>query len=131
MLSARRDQIAQSIKNTEEIEQRLLDLSEEEEKRILKAAGEGEKIIKQAEEAGVQLIAEAKVKAESMAEKIIRDAQAELALEREKIRQEMREHMAGFVTLALEKVTGKVIDKSDQKKMINDSLKGMNWRGKK
>lgn len=123
VLEKRKQIIAQSLKNSEEIEKRLTDLSEEEEKRILRAVSEGEKIIKQAQDAGVQIIEDAKIKSEGVAEKIIQDTNLALQLEREKIQQEMRENLSKFVMMALEKVISK--SGINQKEMVEDTLKRM------
>lgn len=125
VLEQRKLLIAQSLKNSEEIEKRLADLSLEEEKRILKAISEGEKIIKQAQDAGVQIIEEAKIKSEESAEKIILDANISLQLEKEKMQQEMREELSNIVTMALEKVVGKTLTGVSQKKMVNETLRRM------
>lgn len=125
VLEERKQTIVQSLKNAEEIEKKLAKTAEEEEKRILKAAKEGEKIIKEAQDMAVLLIEEGKIKAETLAEQVLQDARNQALLEGEKIKKEMREHLSGFVMLALEKVTGKVINKEDQKKLIEDTVKRM------
>ncbi len=125
VLDERKQKIAQSLKNAEEIEKRLVAETQKKEKRILAAAKERKKIIKQAEGLAIQLIEEGKSKAESLAGQVLDEARNLAQVEREKMRQEMREHMATFVMLALEKVTGKVITKEDQKKMIEDTVKRM------
>lgn len=123
ILEQRKMSIAQSLKNSEEIEKRLADLTLEEEKRILKAISEGEKIIKQSQEAGLQIIEEAKIKSEEVAEKIIYDTNLSLKLEREKMQQEMRENLSGLVMMALEKVLGKT--EINHKKMVENTIRGM------
>lgn len=125
VLEGRKAKIAESLKNAEEIEKRLAQTAEEEEKRILAAAKEGEKIIKQAQDMAIQLIDEGKKKAESLADQVLQAAREQALVEREQIKKEMRENLAGFVMLALEKVTGKVISKDDQRKMVEDTVKRM------
>lgn len=123
ILEERKQRIAQSLKNAQGIEKRLNELSEEEQKRIMKAASEGEKIIKQAQDSATQIIEEGKIKAEGVAKKVVDEARGELQLEREKLQQEIREHLAEFVILALQKVTGKIITQKDQKKMVEETVR--------
>lgn len=123
VLEERKQRIAESLKNTEEIEKRLNKLSEEEQKKILKAAQEGELIIKQAQESGVQIIEEAKAKAQGLHEKILEEAYGQIKVEREKLKQEVREHLADFVVLALQKITNKVLTTKDQKKMVKEAVR--------
>ncbi|MBI2593924.1 F0F1 ATP synthase subunit B [Candidatus Daviesbacteria bacterium] len=125
VLEERKAKIEKGLKNAEEIEKRLAQTAEEEEKAILAAAKMGEKIIKQAQDMAIQLIDEGKVKAESLADQVLQRAKEQALAEREQIKKEVREHLAGFVMLALEKVTGKVVTKDDQRKMIEDTVRKM------
>jgi F-type H+-transporting ATPase subunit b len=125
VLEERKAKIAEGLKNAEEIEKRLAATTEEEEKRILAAAKEGEKIIKQAQDNAVLLIEEGKIKAQSLADQVLQAAREQALVEREQIKKEIREHLSEFVMLALEKVTGKVVTKDDQRKMVEDTVKRM------
>lgn len=123
ILEERKQKIAQSLKNAEEIEKRLDELSEQEQKRIIKAVSEGEKIIKQAQEEGVQLIEGAKIKAEGLAEKIVEDAKEKLKLEREKIQQDLKEELSEIVEVSLKKVIEGSLSSKDQKNVILQATK--------
>lgn len=125
VLDERKKKVEESLKKTEEIERRLNELSLEEEKRILRAVSEGEKIIKQAKDAGVQLIEEAKLKADGLAEKIVQEGRSQLQIEKEKLQLELRQHLAEFVAIGLQKVTGKVIRGKETQRIIEQSIKNL------
>ncbi len=123
VLEKRKLTIEQSLKHAEEIEKKLVELSDEEEKRLIKASGEGEKIIKQASESSVAIIEESRKKAEEVYERIVEQGRVQLQSDREQMTREINKRLAEVVTLALEKVTDKVMDKNDQKELIKKSIK--------
>lgn len=125
VLEERKKVIAQSLKNADEIERRLVALTEEEEKRILKSGEEGVKIIKQAREASAQIIEDAKVKAQDLAQEIVKEAHSQLQVEKQQIQQEIREHLGEFIVLGLQKITGKKLTEEDKKNLIEQSIKDL------
>ena len=125
ILQKRKDTIAQSLKNAEEIEKRLNELSEEEQKKILQAVEKGERIIKEATETSVQIIEEGKRKYEDLIERALLDAKNVAQVEQTKMIQEVRENLADIVSLALEKITGKVLTEKDKKEIIEKEVKNL------
>ncbi len=123
MLEERKQKIADSLENAEMIEKKLQEITEKQEQEILKATKEGEKIIKQAKEYGVEIINDSKSKAEAVAERMVVEAKNQIQAEKEKLHQEMREHLGDLVALALTKLTGKVLTQRDQKQIIERSIK--------
>ncbi len=125
MLEERKEHIAQSLKNAEKIERKLLEIEEEEEKRLIKAGMDAEKLIKEAKISALELIEEGKMKAQDVAESIVAEARGQLQVEREKLNQEVREHLAELIGLSLQKVTGKILDKKGQKDIISKTIKDL------
>lgn len=123
VLSERRKKIEQSLKNAEDIEKRLNDLSMEEQKRILKAAQEAELIIKQAQEAGVQILEEAKVKAESVGQEMLEQGRAQTQVEKEKMQAELKEGFASLVEMSLRQVVKDSLSPKDQKEILQKATK--------
>lgn len=123
VLEERKKTIAQSLKNADEIEKRLNEITDEEEKRLLRSSQEGAKIIKEAQDSAVQIIDEAKLKAEELAQDIVNKAQGQLQVEKQQLQQEVMERLGEFIVLGLQKVTGKVLTKKDQQDLIKGSIK--------
>lgn len=123
VLDARKEKIAMSLKDVEEIEKRLKEATEEGEKIIQKATLESKKIIEDSQKSGISIIEEAKEKASSEVSDMIKKGREQLAQERERIMKEARENIMNLVTLALEKTTGKVLTKKDQSSIIGKSIK--------
>lgn len=124
VLDERKKRIEESLKNADEIEKRLQQTIEEEEKRLQKASLESEKIIKGAEAAAVQIIEEGKLKAEELSARILKEGQVQLQLQKENLQREVRADLADILSLALQKVTGKMFNKKDQKELIEQTVKG-------
>lgn len=125
VLETRKKTIADSLKNAEKIEKRLADTEEESDKRITTAAKEAQKIIDEATKNAQLVVAEAHQKAQVDIDEMMEKGKQSIQFEKEKMQQEMREEISDIVVTALEKVTGKVINKADQKKMIDQAVKGL------
>lgn len=125
VLEVRKNKIEESLKNAEEIEKRLAEISEREEEAILKAAREGEKMIKEAGEAASQIIEDGKKKYQDILSQATEDTKKLLQTEKMKLEQEIKESMADFVVLALEKVTGKVLTQQQKKEIVEQEIKNL------
>lgn len=123
MLEDRKKTIADSLKNAEEIEKRLTAVTAEREEQLKKASREAESIIKEATASANQIIAEARNKASADIEDMVEKAHQGIALDKEKMRQEIRAELADLVVVGLQKVTGKVLSEKDQKEMVQKSVK--------
>ncbi len=125
VLQERKAKIAQSLEQAQEIEEKLAKTEEEREAKLVKAGEEARAILEEATKNATQIIAEAHQKAQTDIDGMIDKGQEEIKLEREKMYQEFREEVADIVVAGLQKVTGKVIDKKDQKELVEKSVKGM------
>lgn len=125
VLETRKQKIADSLKQAEEIETRLTKLAEEEEKRLQKASLEAEKIINEGNTAKAALLEEAKLQAEGVARKVTEEAKKQIESEREKLRQEIRIEVAGLVAEGLRVVAGKTLSEKDKKDLVNKSIRGL------
>ncbi len=125
VLGERKQKIADSLKNAEEIEKRLQEISEKEAVALEKAAREGEKLIQEATLQAGQVMEEANKKREEMLVAATEDAKQAMVAEKDKIISEVRVSTAEIVSIALEKVTGKVLNKKDQKEIIERNIKNL------
>ncbi len=125
VLDERKKKIADSLKNAEEIEKRLLEIGELQEKEIQKATKIGEQIIKDATISATQLYKDTKVKAHSLSEKFVKEAQIQLQMEKGELVQSVRENIAELVFTVVQKVTGKVLTKQDRQRIAEEAIKGL------
>ena len=125
VLLERKGKIAQGLNDAEEIEKRLEKLELDREKKLEEVASEVKVILKDATDSASQIIEEAKQTATETAAKVLEQASDEIKLEGEKMRQQIRSEVAELVIMSLQKVTGKVLNKTDQKKLIEGSVKSL------
>lgn len=123
VLEKRKQTIAQSLKNAEEIEKKLAQTEADREKALIKASDEAKEIIAEATKSGSLIIAEAHERASKDIEEMLAKGQSQINQDREKMQQEIREELADLVVVSLEKIVGKSIKKEDQKKIIDQTLK--------
>lgn len=123
MLQERKEKIAESMKNAEQIELNLQKTEEDREKRLNKAAEEAKMILDEATKAANQIIEEAHQKAAEDIKDLVAKSQEAMELERERMHQEIRGELANLVMSGLQKVSGKVLTKKDQEEVVNNSLK--------
>lgn len=125
VLEERKKKVAESLKNAEEIEKRLTEITAEKDKQIKETVKESEKILEGATKSANEIIQEARSKASVDIKRMFEKSQKEAEAEREKMRQEIKAELAGLVVAGLEKVTGKVLTEKDQKELVQKSLKDL------
>ncbi len=125
VLEERKQKIADSLKNAEEIERRLNELSEKETEALIKAGKEGQKIIQQAGEEYKQTVEEAKKEYERIINKAVEDAKKLTELEKVRLEQHVKENLGDIVAMALEKVTGKTLTGKKEKEIIEKEIKNL------
>lgn len=125
VLNERRKKIEDGLKNAEEIERRLNELTEKEAQALMRSAREGEKIIREAGNEYTRIIADAKKEYERIINKAVEDAKRLTQLEKIKLEQQVMENLADIVVLALEKVTGKLITEKQKQQIIEKEIRNL------
>lgn len=124
VLQERKQKIADSLKNAEEIERKLLETEEEKDKIIVKASKDAQKIVEDTKKEMEALKQELQQAAQEQAEQIIKRGEEAARAEAEKMQQEIMARVAEVVAVGMEKVTGRVLNKS-QKEIIDRSMKNL------
>lgn len=123
VLDERKKRIAQSLKEAEEIEKKLAKTEEDRQKTLQKALDEAQRLIDDATKSANQIVSEARGKAVKDMEEIMKKGQEAVRLEKEKMRQEIRQELGELVAISLEKVVKKSLNLKDQKRLIQETLK--------
>ncbi|OGE64324.1 ATP synthase F0 subunit B [Candidatus Daviesbacteria bacterium RIFCSPLOWO2_02_FULL_36_7] len=124
VLQERKQKIADSLKNAEKIEKRLQETNEELEKTLGKALKEGQKIIDESKKTGIQIMEDSKQTAAEIIENAYKQVAEAQKAEYTKLEQRVRENAGQIVAIALEKITGKILNKN-QKDIIEKSMKNL------
>ncbi len=125
VLEERKKKIEESLKNAEEIELRLQETNNKIDKMMVKAAEEIEKMQGSAKKDIEVMKEEGRLQAEQVALQIIKKGEEQQQAEMEKMKQELMGNLGTFVAMGVEKVTGRVLDQSKQKEIIEEEIKNI------
>lgn len=123
VLDERKQKITKSLKDADEIEERLKKIEQDRDEKLKETALEVKGILKEAAENADTIIAAAHDKAGKDIEKLMEKSKQSLELEKEKLHQEIRGEMADLIALGLQKVAGKIITEKDKKDLLDKSIK--------
>ena len=122
VLDERRKKIEDSLKNSEEIERRLNEITEKEAKAILRAGKEGQKMIQEAGAIAAEIIEGAKKTQAQILSKAIEDSKKFIVQQQVLLMNQVKDNLSGIVLIGLEKVLGRKVTK-EQKKIVEEVLK--------
>ncbi len=125
VLDQRRKTIADSLKNAEEIEKKLLLTEEEKEKILAKTSLEAQKLIDETKKEIELMKEEGQNQAQQLAEQIIKKGEESAKAGVEKMRQEMMSNMAEIVGMVSEKVAKGAFDKKKQKEIVEREVRNL------
>ncbi|MBI2011529.1 F0F1 ATP synthase subunit B [Candidatus Daviesbacteria bacterium] len=125
VLDERKSKIAQSLEEAAQIEKNLLKTEEDREKILNQAGIEAKQLIALASKSADEIISQAHQKAALDMQGILKKGEETIRLEKMRMQQEIREELGDLVVVSLQKIVGKVLNKKDQKEMINKSIKEM------
>ena len=123
MLEARRQRITDGEENLKKIESELEKAEEKVQGMLDEANGDAERLIAEARESAESVRNQKTQEAVKEAQSIIEKAREASKLEHEKAMNELKSDFGRLLIDASSKVTGKVLDDSDQKR-INDETAG-------
>lgn len=125
VLEERKVRIETSLKNAEEIEKRLILTEEEKEKILAKASVEAQKMLDETKKEIEVLREEMMQNAKDQADDVVKKGQEFAKNEVEKMKQELMVNMADIITKGMEKVTGKLLNKKEQRSIIEKEVKNL------
>ncbi len=124
-MQERKDKIAQSLKDAESIERKLLMTEEDREKALANASDEAKDILDEATQTASQIIADAQEKAAKDIVGLVQKGRESISQERVQMQQEFREEVANLVTASLKQVSSKMLTKKDQREILSQTIKGV------
>ena len=123
MLETRRQKIAQSMDEAEQIKTELAETQAERDKVMAEANQRAEKLIADAKEAAKQVGEVEGQRAVKQAEEIIRKAREATEADRERMMAELKAEVGRLVVETTAKVSGKVLTAEDQQRLIDETNK--------
>lgn len=125
VLGERKQKIEDSLKNAEEIEKRLLETQQESEKVLAKTSAQAQKLMDDTKKELELFREEMRQNAKQEAERIIKEGQESAQAEALRMKQEIMSKMAEIVAVGMEKITGKILNKKEQKDIIEKEVRNL------
>lgn len=123
MVEEREKYIDESLKKAHEANEKLTGINKESERILNEARIQQAEILNQAKATGDSIIKEAREKAQAESAKIILDAKAQIAAEKENALRDIRQTVADLSIMIAEKVVRqKLADNNEQQKLIEKML---------
>jgi F-type H+-transporting ATPase subunit b len=126
-LDRRQHAIEESIDHAEKIRREADELIEEYRERLKDARGQAEQIIERARKAAEAHERNAQEKAQERREQLMEQTRRDIESETRRAIQEIRHEVADLTVLATEKVTRKVLDADDQRRLVEDALREIDF----
>jgi F-type H+-transporting ATPase subunit b len=126
-LDRRQHAIEESIDHAEKIRRDADALLEQYRERLSEARGQAEEIVDRARKAADATERNAQEHAEQRREQLMEQTRREIETETRRAIQDIRREVADLTVLATEKVTRKVLDEEDQRRLVEDALSELDF----
>ena len=123
VLEERRQRIAESLRNAEQIKQQLADAEVKHAEILNRANAEAQKMIEEARASAAALAEQRNQQAIAEAEGIISKAREALQIERDRAFTDLRAEVARLVVATTGKVTGKILTAEDQRRLSEEAAR--------
>ena len=127
MLDERRDRIRRAIEEAEKARAEARSLLEEHRALISKARGQGEEILAEARKVAEAQRQRVKEETEADRQRRLEETKRQIEAETQRALQQIRAEVAELTLIATTKVTGKVLDDSDHRRLIDDAIKDLDF----
>lgn len=124
-IDGRQRTLEESLENARRTEEALKQAEAKAEEILGKARALADEALAEAKDAGAGVISQAETAAAARAEMIVKEAESRLNDEREKLRKELHEELAGLVADATEKILHEKLDEKRDMSLIERAIKGI------
>ena len=123
VLEERRQRIAEGLLNAEKIKQQLAEAEQRHAEILAKANAQAQKMIDEARESAAHVAERKQQEAVAAAEQIMAKAREASAIEHERTMTELKRELGRLVVNTTAKVTGKVLNADDQKRLQEEAAR--------
>ncbi len=127
MLDERRDRIRRAIEEAEKARAEARSLLEEHRALIAQARGQGEEILADARKVADAQRQRVKEETEVDRQRRLEETKRQIEAETHRALQQIRAEVAELTLIATTKVTGKVLDDADHRRLIDDAIKDLDF----
>lgn len=122
LIDARRDRIREALDEADNARAEARQLLEEHRKLIAEARSQGEAILAEARRVGESQRERAKSEAQADLDRRLEENRKTIEAENRRLLEQIRREVVELTLLAAEKVTGKVLDADDQRRLIDEAV---------
>jgi F-type H+-transporting ATPase subunit b len=127
MLDERRDRIRRSIEEADKARVEARKLLEEHRALIGEARGQAEEILSEARKVADSQRQRVKEETEADRQRRLEETKRQIEAETHRALEQIRAEVADLTLIATAKVTGKVLDDSDHRRLIEDAIKDLDF----
>jgi F-type H+-transporting ATPase subunit b len=127
MLDERRDRIRRAIEEAEKARAEARSLLEEHRALIAQARGQGEQILAEARKVADAQRQRVKEETEADRQRRLEETKRQIEAETQRALQQIRSEVAELTLIATTKVTGKVLDDADHRRLIDDAIQDLDF----
>jgi F-type H+-transporting ATPase subunit b len=122
LIDERRDRIREALDEADKARGEARELREQTRKEREQAKLEREQILDEARRQSQRLAEQARERADADLKEALEKNREELAAENQRLREQIRRDVVELTLYASEKVTGKVLDQDDQRRLIEETI---------
>jgi F-type H+-transporting ATPase subunit b len=128
LIDERRDRIREALDEADKAREEARQLRELTQQEREEAKAERERILEESRKQGQQQYAQAREQASQDLERRLEENQKAIEAENVKLRESIRRDVVELTLLASEKVTGKVLDSDDQRRLIEETIEEVDMK---
>jgi len=127
MIDERRERIRQALDEADRARQEARKLLEEHRKLVASGRHDAEEILAEARRVAESMRERVKVESEAERQRRLEDTRRQIEAETQRALDAIRREVADLTLVATAKVTGKVLDREDHKRLIEDAIKELDF----
>ena len=127
MIDERRERIRQALDEADRARQEARKLLEEHRKLVASGRQDAEEILAEARRVAESMRERVKVESEAERQRRLEDTRRQIEAETQRALDAIRREVADLTLVATAKVTGKVLDREDHKRLIEDAIKELDF----
>src|ERR687887_1494921 len=127
LIDERRERIRQSIDEADRAREEARNLLEQHRKLVGKAKSDAEEILAEARKTADAQRERVREETEADRQRRLEETKKQIDAETQRALEQIRAEVAELTLVATAKVTGKVLDRDDHRKLIEDAIKGLDF----
>ena len=127
LIDERRERIRRSLEEAEKARSEARRLLEEHRALIGQARGQAEQILSEARKVGESMARRVKEETEADRQRRLEETKRQIEAETQRALEKIRTEVAELTLIATTKVTGKVLEDADHKRLIDDAIRDLDF----